>query len=118
MNLDLVGNPDLVSRNPAVAFETALWFWMTPQAAKPSCHDVITGRWAPGADDRRAGRLPGYGLLTNIINGGLECGKGQPTGGDNDRGLQEVLPDARSGGRWQPVLREPDAVRTRRLNRN
>jgi len=85
LNLDLVGNPDLVSRNPVVAFETALWFWMTPQAAKPSCHDVITGRWAPGADDRRAGRLPGYGLLTNIINGGLECGKGQPTGGDNDR---------------------------------
>ncbi|GAB2271423.1 hypothetical protein Dimus_006261 [Dionaea muscipula] len=25
-----------------------------------------------------AGRLPGYGVITNIINGGLECGRGGP----------------------------------------
>ncbi|KAH0971003.1 hypothetical protein GBA52_023159 [Prunus armeniaca] len=24
-----------------------------------------------------AGRVPGYGVITNIINGGLECGHGQ-----------------------------------------
>ncbi|KAF8780510.1 hypothetical protein HU200_001637 [Digitaria exilis] len=86
LKLDLVGKPSLVSSDPVVAFETAIWFWMTPQAAKPSCHDVITGRWTPGAGDRAAGRLAGYGLLTNIINGGLECGKGgQPTDGDSNR---------------------------------
>ncbi|PWZ19005.1 Acidic endochitinase WIN6.2B [Zea mays] len=43
---------------------------------KPSCHDVITGQWAPSPADVAAGRLPGYGVLTNIINGGLECGHG------------------------------------------
>ncbi|CAL4983224.1 unnamed protein product [Urochloa decumbens] len=85
LKLDLVGNPNLVSSNPVVAFETAIWFWMTPQGSKPSCHSVITNRWTPSAGDRGAGRAPGYGLLTNIINGGLECGKGQPTDGDNNR---------------------------------
>ncbi|OMO55724.1 Glycoside hydrolase, family 19, catalytic [Corchorus capsularis] len=43
---------------------------------KPSCHDVITGQWTPSAADTAAGRLPGYGVITNIINGGIECGKG------------------------------------------
>jgi chitinase len=50
---------------------------MTPQSPKPSCHDVITGGWNPSSADRAAGRLQGYGTVTNIINGGLECGRGQ-----------------------------------------
>ncbi|GJN09185.1 hypothetical protein PR202_ga27167 [Eleusine coracana subsp. coracana] len=85
LQLDLVRNPDLVSSNPEVAFKTAIWFWMTPQNAKPSCHDVMINNWAPSDDDRSLGRLPGYGMATNIINGGLECGKGQPSDGDTNR---------------------------------
>ncbi|CAL5366089.1 unnamed protein product [Camellia sinensis] len=73
---DLLGNPDLVATNPTISFKTALWFWMTPQSPKPSCHAVITGRWTPSSADTSAGRVPGYGVITNIINGGLECGKG------------------------------------------
>ncbi|CAL9186369.1 unnamed protein product [Musa hybrid cultivar] len=73
---DLLNNPDLVATDPTISFKTALWFWMTPQSPKPSCHDVITGSWTPSNADRAAGRLPGYGVTTNIINGGLECGKG------------------------------------------
>lgn len=73
---DLINNPDLVATNPTVSFKTAIWFWMTPQGNKPSSHDVIIGRWTPSAADRSAGRVPGYGVITNIINGGLECGKG------------------------------------------
>nr|ACJ23248.1 class I chitinase [Lolium arundinaceum] len=74
---DLLGNPDLVATDATVSFKTALWFWMTPQSPKPSSHNVITGRWSPSAADKAAGRVPGYGVITNIINGGLECGKGQ-----------------------------------------
>jgi len=33
----------------------------------------------PTTADLSAGRVPGFGLTTNIINGGLECG--QPTDG-------------------------------------
>ncbi|KAK9948277.1 hypothetical protein M0R45_003861 [Rubus argutus] len=73
---DLINNPDLVATDPVVAFKTAIWFWMTPQSNKPSSHNVITGRWNPSAPDKSAGRVPGYGVITNIINGGLECGHG------------------------------------------
>ncbi|KAE8654792.1 Endochitinase [Hibiscus syriacus] len=73
---DLINNPDLVATNAIISFKTAIWFWMTPQGSKPSCHDVIIGRWSPSRADTEAGRVPGYGVITNIINGGLECGRG------------------------------------------
>ncbi|RYR79027.1 hypothetical protein Ahy_A01g003895 [Arachis hypogaea] len=76
IGIDLLNNPDLVTTNPTVSFKTAIWFWMTPQGNKPSSHDVITGRWTPSNADRSAGRVPGYGVVTNIINGGIECGHG------------------------------------------
>ena len=73
---DLLNNPDLVATDPVISFKTAFWFWMTPQSPKPSCHDVITGSWNPSGADSAAGRARGFGAITNIINGGLECGKG------------------------------------------
>ncbi|KAF3321134.1 chitinase 11-like protein [Carex littledalei] len=73
INEDLVTNPDLVSSDPVISFKTAIWYWMTAQAAKPSCHSVMTGQWSPSDADKAAGRVPGYGLTTNIINGGKEC---------------------------------------------
>lgn len=78
LGLDLLSDPDQVATDPSIAFRTALWFWMTPQAPKPSCHDVMTGQWAPTADDTAAGRVPGFGLTVNIINGGIECGYPSP----------------------------------------
>lgn len=84
MGSNLLGDPDLADRDATVAFKTALWFWMTPQAPKPSCHDVMKGQWKPGPKDVEAGRSGGYGTITNIINGGLECGKG-PDDRVNDR---------------------------------
>ncbi|KAJ8567693.1 hypothetical protein K7X08_019901 [Anisodus acutangulus] len=74
---DLVNNPDLVATDALISFKTAIWFWMTPQDNKPSSHDVIIGRWTPSAADMSANRVPGYGVITNIINGGLECGMGR-----------------------------------------
>ena len=43
LGLDLLAKPELVSTDPVVAWKTALWFWMTPQAPKPSCHAVMAG---------------------------------------------------------------------------
>jgi basic endochitinase B len=74
LGIDLLGNPDLVTSDGAIAFETALWFWMTAQAPKPSAHDALLGLWQPSDEDRSLGRLPGFGMTINIINGGLECG--------------------------------------------
>lgn len=77
IGVDLLNNPDLVANDAVIAFKAAIWFWMTAQPPKPSCHAVIAGQWQPSDADRAAGRLPGYGVITNIINGGLECGRGQ-----------------------------------------
>lgn len=84
LGVDLIGNPDLVSTDPVISWKTALWFWMTPQSPKPSAHDVIIENWTPSAADEAAGRVPGYGVITNIINGGLECGMG-PNDANVDR---------------------------------
>lgn len=73
LGIDLLTNPDLVKTDGAIAFQTALWFWMTPQPPKPSCHTVMTGGWTPDSDDANQGRAPGFGMTINIINGGLEC---------------------------------------------
>ena len=73
LGINLLANPDLVKTDGAIAFQTALWFWMTPQSPKPSCHDVMTGGWTPSPDDASKGRVPGFGMTINIINGGLEC---------------------------------------------
>ena len=63
LGIDLLNNPERVATDSAVAFMSALWFWMTAQPPKSSCHDAI--------------RTSGFGSTINIINGGLECGKGQ-----------------------------------------
>jgi basic endochitinase B len=77
LGVDLLGDPDLVKNDSTLAIQTALWFWMTEQPPKPSAHDVMVGSWVPSQADLDLGRLPGFGMTTNIINGGLECD--QPT---------------------------------------
>lgn len=74
LGLPLLNDPDMVALDGAVAFRTGVWFWMTPQAPKPSCHDVMVGKWVPSAQDMALGRKPGFGMTINVINGGLECG--------------------------------------------
>jgi hypothetical protein len=71
----LLANPEKVIQDGVIAFETGIWFWMTQQYPKPSCHDVIIpGKWTPTAEQTALGLRPGFGATVNIINGGLECG--------------------------------------------
>ncbi|MFF0316570.1 glycoside hydrolase family 19 protein [Micromonospora sp. NPDC005252] len=64
LGLDLLGNPDLVATDPAVAWRTALWFWMTQSGAGTTTpHAAITGGG-------------GFGETIRSINGALECGGG------------------------------------------
>ncbi|CAN1236430.1 Chitinase 10 [Linum grandiflorum] len=74
LGFDGLRNPEIIANNSVIAFKTALWFWMTEQSPKPSCHDVMVGRYRPRGADLAANRTVGFGLVTNIINGGLECG--------------------------------------------
>lgn len=72
----LLNNPGLVETDPVVAFKTAVYFWMTPETHKPSAHDVMIGKWQPNAADKAKGRTPGFGMTINIVNGEVECNKG------------------------------------------
>jgi chitinase len=74
LGVDLLANPALVATDGLTSWRCALWFWMTPQAPKPSAHDVMVGAWTPSSGDVTAGRVQGFGMTVNIINGGLECG--------------------------------------------
>lgn len=70
----LLENPGLLSNDPVLSFASAIWFWMTPQFPKPSCHDIMVGNWTPNSMDSVKGRLPGFGAVVNVINGGIVCG--------------------------------------------
>ena len=71
LDLDLLGNPDLVATDGVVTWQAALWFWMKYDgSAKGTCHDAI----AKGD----------FGQTINIINGGLECFQG------NDAASQRI----------------------------
>jgi basic endochitinase B len=72
---ELLQNPELVATDAVVSFSSAIWFWMTTQAPKPSCHDIMVGKWTPTENDKQHGRVPGFGATVNVINGGIECGK-------------------------------------------
>ena len=66
----LLQHPELLSKDPVLSFASAIWFWMTPQFPKPSCHDIMVGKWIPNANDTLKGRMPGFGATVNVINGG------------------------------------------------
>lgn len=70
----LLDEPERVAEDGRLGFMAAMWFWMTPQPPKPSCHDVmIPGNWTPTEKDITQGRTdPGFGMTIMIINGGLE----------------------------------------------
>lgn len=70
----LLKEPEKVLENGTNAFMTAIWFWMTPQSPKPSCHQVMAGTWKPTSQDLKFNRNKSkFGMTVNIINGGLEC---------------------------------------------
>jgi basic endochitinase B len=70
----LLANPSELAHDPVMAFVSAIWFWMTPQFPKPSCHDIMVGKWVPDSQDSAKARLPGFGAVVNVINGGVSCG--------------------------------------------
>jgi len=66
-------NPDLVHTDGYHAFLSALWFYMEPQAPKPSMHEIATKMYKPNHSDIKAGLGANFGSATMVINGGLEC---------------------------------------------
>lgn len=92
----LLSRPDYVATHADMAMLSGIWFWMTPQGAKPSSHDVLYGNVYNISTSTREQGLPPrndggtvpvaagdttdesimayrVGTIINIVNGGLEC---------------------------------------------
>lgn len=63
LDLDLLNDPDMVSRDAAVAWKTALWYWMEIKGSGPLPSHVAMKQNL------------GFGETVRSINGALECSK-------------------------------------------
>ena len=92
---EYLNDPDILTKNPEIGIAGSIWFWGHEERTqwsppnipfKPSAHDVLVGNWiptnssTPGVvthNDVDCGRTKAnFGVIINIINGGLECGPG------------------------------------------
>ena len=71
----LLKNPERVVKDSALAWATAIWFWMAPQPPKPSCHEVLMSNWIPTPAQQERNWQQGFGATIMVINGGLEGDK-------------------------------------------
>lgn len=69
----LLDKPEMVA-DTWLNLASAVFFFVTPQAPKPSMLHVIDGTWKPNEHDKQNGLVPGFGVTIQIINGGVECG--------------------------------------------
>lgn len=69
----LLDKPELVA-DTWLNLASAVFFYMYPQPPKPPMMFVVDGTWQPNARDLANGLKPGFGVTTQIINGGVECG--------------------------------------------
>ncbi|GAA1911616.1 chitinase [Streptomyces sodiiphilus] len=61
LGIDLLNNPWLVEQNASIAWQTAIWYWMTQSGpGSVPAHQAITGSH-------------GFGGTIRAINGALEC---------------------------------------------
>ncbi|KAK6122858.1 hypothetical protein DH2020_043384 [Rehmannia glutinosa] len=74
---DLLNHPEYIEQNATLAFQAAMWRWMTPvKKGQPSAHDAFVGNWKPTKNDTLAKRVPGFGTTMNILYGDNVCGQG------------------------------------------
>ncbi|KAK1263459.1 Chitinase-like protein 1 [Acorus gramineus] len=77
LKVDLLSHPEYLEQNATLAFQAAIWRWMTPMRKKqPSAHDVFVGNWKPTKNDTLSKRLPGFGATMNVLYSDLVCGQG------------------------------------------
>ncbi|XP_047310257.1 chitinase-like protein 1 [Impatiens glandulifera] len=77
LKVDLLHHPEYLENNATLAFQTAIWRWMSPvKKSQPSAHDVFVGNWKPTKNDTLSKRVPGFGTTMNILYGDSVCGQG------------------------------------------
>jgi hypothetical protein len=75
--VNLLDHPEYIEQNATLAFQAAIWRWMTPiKKSQPSAHDAFIGNWKPSKNDTMEKRIPGFGSTMNILYGEDVCGQG------------------------------------------
>ena len=69
----LLDQPELVA-DTWLNLASSVFFFVYPQPPKPSMLHVIDGTWVPNQRDLANKLTTGFGVTTQIINGGVECG--------------------------------------------
>ena len=92
---EYLSNPDLLTTDPTIGIAGSIWFWGHEERTqssppdipfKPSAHNVVVGQWKPTDKDKACGReTANFGVIINLINGGLECGPGATEDGKTAR---------------------------------
>ena len=85
---EYLDNPDLLTTDPKIGIAGSIWFWGHEELStqqgwpsnipfKPAAHKVLVGTWKPSDADKACGRTKAdFGVIINLINGGIECGEG------------------------------------------
>ncbi|XP_008222679.1 PREDICTED: chitinase-like protein 1 [Prunus mume] len=77
LKVDLLNHPEYIEQNATLAFQAAIWRWMTAiKKSQPSAHDAFVGNWKPTKNDTLSKRFPGFGATMNILYGDQLCGQG------------------------------------------
>lgn len=72
--MDILNHPEYIEQNATLAFQTAIWRWMTPvKKHQPSAHDAFVGNWKPTKNDTLSKRIPGFGTTMNVLYGDQVC---------------------------------------------
>ena len=84
VGVEYFNNPDILTTDPDIGIAGSIWFWGHEEynqwsppdiPFKPSAHNVGVGNWKPTDKDEACGRAKAnFGVIINIINGGIECG--------------------------------------------
>jgi len=99
---EYLNSPNVLVTDPDIGMAGSIWFWgheefnqWSPRDPdipfKPSAHDVLVGNWTPTTADTPGVRTSNdvschrtaanFGVIINIINGGVECGSTASTEG-------------------------------------
>jgi len=77
LKVDLLSHPEYIEQNATLAFQAAIWRWMTPiKKYQPYAHDAFVGNWKPTKNDTMENCVPGFGTTMNILYGDGVCGQG------------------------------------------
>ncbi|XP_039037549.1 chitinase-like protein 1 [Hibiscus syriacus] len=77
IKVDLLHHPEYLEQNATIAFQAAIWRWMTPiKKNQPSAHDIFVGNWKPTKNDTLSKRGNTFGTTMNVLYGEYTCGQG------------------------------------------